>query len=51
MKPYDQLTSKGKFIRKNVARLLMYGLLAIGYIYGLKAVLKETAPAADIRQV
>jgi len=41
MKPYDDLSKRGKFIRKNVARLVIYGgaiLVCLHSCYRIKKI-------------
>lgn len=40
MKPFDELTSRQQFLRQTLARILIYGSLALGIIYGVMQVVE-----------
>ena len=40
MKPYDELTSRQKFIRKNLARLVLYGCFGLVMLWSMFEVVR-----------
>jgi hypothetical protein len=53
MKPYEQLTRRGKFIRKNMARLVIYGCFILVCCHSCYKFTKEKArnlPEKDMQE-
>lgn len=54
MRPYNQLSAKEKFIRKNLARVLLYGIIGLGFTYGVRKwieLVKQPQPVVKIFKV
>lgn len=52
MKPFDELTPQQQRVRKNAARLVLYGTVALGCLWGVREVVEwQEKDNASVRRI